>query len=329
MFYSLLKIIRRILKSIGKKEEYFIDLIKFYNFKNEVNKYNLPENFNPSKEISSKIKIFATIPFFYNEKKIDKLFIVCENIIKISKKSKIIILTNNISAKQLKKLKNKSKKFPNIKLKIHKNILNNRLLPWYHVSLMKEAYKDTTYSHFLYLEDDICINKENFLYWCNSRNALKKFNLIPGFIRIEKNKNDLYAIDFIKKVKKNKLANVSINKSYNFISHKYPYQAMYLYDRELIKEHLDGPSSNPDCGHGAFNTNFIDKRMINLDLMAKASIGLTYINVPSGFESRIVVLYNLNKKQLDEKCYINHLSNKYSKLKNSWFGNYKVGEVIE
>ena len=82
-------------------------------------------------------------------------------------------------------------------------------------------------------------------------------------------------------------------------------------------------------GHGAFNTNFIDKRMINLDLMAKASIGLTYINVPSGFESRIVVLYNLNKKQLDEKCYINHLSNKYSKLKNSWFGNYKVGEVIE
>ena len=68
MFYSLLKIIRRILKSIGKKEEYFIDLIKFYNFKNEVNKYDLSENFNPSKEISSKIKIFATIPFFYNEK---------------------------------------------------------------------------------------------------------------------------------------------------------------------------------------------------------------------------------------------------------------------
>ena len=29
---------------------------------------------------------------------------------------------------------------------------------------------------------------------------LKKFNLIPGFVRIEKNKNDgeLYAIDFVK-----------------------------------------------------------------------------------------------------------------------------------
>ena len=36
---------------------------------------------------------------------------------------------------------------------------------------------------------------------------------------------------------------------------------------------------------------YIDKRMINLDLMAKASIGLTYMNVPKGFESRIVVLY--------------------------------------
>ena len=35
--------------------------------------------------------------------------------------------------------------------------------------------------------------------------------------------------------------------------------------------------SNPDCGHGAFNLKYLDKRMINLDLMAKANIGLTYM----------------------------------------------------
>ena len=72
---------------------------------------------------------------------------------------------------------------------------------------------------------------------------------------------------------------------------------MYLYDRKLMKEHLHGPSSNPDCGHGAFDTNFLDKRMVNLDLMAKANIGLTYINVPEGFFNRIVIPFNLNKNQ--------------------------------
>ena len=104
---------------------------------------------------------------------------------------------------------------------------------------------------------------------------------------------------------------------------------MYLYDRELMKEYLNGPSSNPDCGHGAFDLKYLDKRMINLDLMAKANIGLTYINVPKGFNSRLVIPYDLNIKKLSQICFIKHLSNKYSKFENSWFGNYKVEEVID
>ena len=57
------------------------------------------------------------------------------------------------------------------------------------------------------------------------------------------------------------------------------------------------------------DTNFIDPRMINLDLMAKANIGLTYINTPSGFFNRMVTLYNNEKKQIDVNCQIKHLSN--------------------
>ena len=33
MFYTLLKIIRKITKSIGKKEEYFIDSLNFHDLK--------------------------------------------------------------------------------------------------------------------------------------------------------------------------------------------------------------------------------------------------------------------------------------------------------
>ena len=194
---------------------------------------------------------------------------------------------------------------------------------------MKDAFKNKNYTHFLYIEDDICINKENFLYWNNSRKILKKYHLIPGFIRTEKKNGKLYAIDFVKKNIKNKLPYIPINNNLSFISHKFPYQGMYLYDRELMKEHLEGPSSNPDCGHGAFNLKYLDKRMINLDLMAKANIGLTYMDVPKGFNSRIVIPYDLSKNEISSISFIKHLSNKYSKFKNSWFGNFKVNEVIK
>ena len=67
--------------------------------------------------------------------------------------------------------------------------------------------------------------------------------------------------------------------------------------------------------------------MINLDLIAKANIGLTYIKVPQGFFNRIVIPYDLNKNQINTICQINHLSNKYIK-KKSWFGNIKVKDAI-
>ena len=88
----------------------------------------------------------------------------------------------------------------NIKLIIVENIVNNRLLPWYHLNLMRKLYNNKEITHFLYLEDDILIDKNNLNYWINSRKVLKRFNLIPGFIRTEVNQNDneLYAIDFKK-----------------------------------------------------------------------------------------------------------------------------------
>ena len=154
--------------------------------------------------------------------------------------------------------------------------------------------------------------------------------MIPGFVRTEINQknNEVYAIDFVKENNLKYLPKVSIGNDYYFVNHKYPYQGMYLYDRELMKEHLFGPSSNPDCGHGAFDTNYIDPKMINLDLMAKANIGLTYMNTPYGFFNRIVTLFNRDKKEIDNQCLIKHLSNKYSNTK-SWHGNIKVKDAIK
>ena len=68
--------------------------------------------------------------------------------------------------------------------------------------------------------------------------------------------------------------------------------------------------------------------MINLDLMAKANIGLTYINIPEGFFSRMTLLYNKKRSSIDDMCQIQDLSNKYSNTE-SWFGNIKIKDTIE
>jgi len=325
----LLERLRKFFKSVGKKEEKINDVITNLKFRKNDNFTNFTdENFTPDKEITDNIKLAAIIGFFYNETKLPILFKVCESLVKISNKSEIYILTNSISPSQKEKIENEVDE--KIKIILIEEIVHNRLLPWYHLNLMRKLYDKEEITHFLYLEDDILFNRSNFNYWINSRKILRKSNLIPGFTRVEINQNnkELYAVDFTKKNNIKKLPKIKVNENYEFVNHKFPYQGMYLYDRELMKEHLQGPSSNPDCGHGAFDTNYIDSRMINLDLMAKANIGLTYINAPSGFFNRMVTLFNIKEKEIDYNCQIQHLTNKYTNL-DSLHGNIKLKDAIK
>ena len=68
--------------------------------------------------------------------------------------------------------------------------------------------------------------------------------------------------------------------------------------------------------------------VFDLDLMAKANIGLTYINAPSGFFNRMVTLFNIKEKEIDNNCQIQHLTNKYANL-DSLHGNIKLKDAIK
>ena len=330
MFIKLLIIIRKILRSIGKREENIKDLIilklfqKDYQFQNLNNK-----DFNPYLKIINNVKVAATITFFYDKEKIINLTKVCKGLYEISNQNEIYIFTNKVFSENELELSEALRK--SLKINIIQEPINNRLLPWYHINFMRKLFiSRTDITHFAHLEDDILLNKNNFNYWLNSREVLKKLNLIPGFVRTEINDKDknIYAIDFLKKNFIKNLPKIKINDNYYFVNHKYPYQAMYLYDRDLMNEHLNSPSSNPDCGHGAYDINYLDSRMINLDLMAKANIGLTFINVPKGLHNRMVVLYSIKNNRIDKVCEIQHLSNKYANTKSS-FGNIKIEEAIK
>ena len=40
---------------------------------------------------------------------------------------------------------------------------------------MRKRIADTSFTHFLYLEDDIRVTKKNLIYWINARNSLRNY----------------------------------------------------------------------------------------------------------------------------------------------------------
>jgi len=338
-FFYLSNILRKIFKSLGKKENFFQELSIFFKWKKiylkikknnniDFNFLNYTKNQNNFSDLFPK-KVAVCISFYYSKKKIKNLKKVCQNLCNIFEKIDLTIICNKNSLEIQKKIFDKKKKL-NIKIYCPSSILHPRLLPWEHVPIMKEKLRKKIYTHFLYLEDDILIKKINITYWLLARKFLKKFKLIPGFIRTELNYNDkvLYSADFLKKDNFNLKPKI-FSEKYNiaFTNISYPYCGMYFYDKELMEEHLNGISSNPDYGHGSCDIRYLNPRVINLDLMAKANIGLTYKDVPEGFLNRSIVPVKIQDKIIDDSCLIEHLSNKYTNTKSS-YGRIKIKKLF-
>ena len=331
MFVFLLEKARRLFKSLGKYEFDLIDkiilsintsikrnkniILNEASFK-KINKYS-KNNSNNSRKLS------IVICFHFKLKKIKKLLKVCSNISNYNFNNHITIITNNISKSQkkilIKKIKQKLKKFSIVEIK---NCPEPNLLPWYSLNVMRENYKIKSFTHFLYLEDDIIVSSKNINYWIYCRKILKKYNLIPGFIRYELYKKNLFSIDNPKKIKITKMPNIISNcKKFGFVNLKYPYQAMYLMDRQLMNEYLKGSSATIDFG-------FHNRIMKNLyPIKELASIAIAYNKLPDGYHSRYMIPF-IESKQIPEYCLIKHLDNKYVKRKNSNYGKIKIQNLL-
>jgi hypothetical protein len=194
------------------------------------------------------------------------------------------------------------------------------LLTWSHFVVFKRLIDDKSITHFMYLEDDLLVTKENMDYWNESLETLQPLGLIPSFLRIEKNYTDSlwYSSDAQEQFYFQKLPKVFKNLDYVFINLPHPYQGMYLLTRELMLEHLNGKSSNPDSDSGGW---FIRE---------KAAQGLTFQNVPEGYTSRNLVGFNLINRKFDPRSFIHHLPDNYANQRSPHhtLGSIQVDNVI-
>ena len=192
------------------------------------------------------------------------------------------------------------------------------LLTWSHFDVFKGLIEDLSFTHFMYLEDDLLVTKDNFEYWLESLKTLQPLGLIPSFLRIEQKKSNSkwYSSDAKERFRFRKLPKVYKNPDYTFINLPHPYQGMYLLTRELMIEHLQSPSSNPDFGEWG--------------IRERAGHGLTFQNVPEWCTSRNLVGFDLKTQQFDPRCFIHHLPNNYANraTPDDKLGTIPIDEVI-
>ena len=172
------------------------------------------------------------------------------------------------------------------------------LLPWCHLSLFRGLFDtDDSYSHFLYLEDDLAISRNNIEYWMRAEQKLSPLGLIPGFMRFEERPDGARVSSDVYRVHNyHDMARVE-GPDYAYVNFRYPYQGMYLMNRNMMAEFMAGSGSGPD--HGPWK------------IRESATQGLIWRNVPPGCFSRSFVGYERGIG-VDDAALIHHLPNNYA-----------------
>ncbi len=256
------------------------------------------------------------ITFHYVKERIQYLQKTVKFFPQLSRDTEIFIVTNTKSLDQHEEIREAVGN--NIKIYVPKHIGHPYLLTWAHFDIFREFFHaNQEITHFMYLEDDIQIKPNNIKYWLKGRENLRKFGLIPSFLRyeIKDSNSEKYSTDITIQVKFNEIPKIKVpDTNYYYINFPQPYQGMYLLDRDLAREHLFGLSSDPDFGKWR--------------IREKAAQGLTFASIPYGFTSRNLVGYDSSLNQVDHDSLIHHIPNNYANNSQSKFGKLRIQDLI-
>ena len=205
------------------------------------------------------------------------------------------------------------------------------LLTWVHKKLMLEKFRDPSYTHFMCIEDDMEVTPANMRYWLHNREVLRPYNLYPSFLRVEWNTvdsqwamtdselGDSYSIS--------KSPRLNLDGGHHFINLPKSYQGIFLYDRELMQEHIDAVLFDlfqfiPDWQNRILNAHW------PLCLTEAAVFGLTYINVNPGCYSRNFLPFFPKYRMVDPQCFVHHLPDKYTNMPESTSGKVYIRDML-
>jgi hypothetical protein len=218
--------------------------------------------------------LICNITFFYNEKRLNNLYRVIKEILHLNSLNVKIIIHSN--------------------LKFDINLDSVSVLYYdmsnidpYHLSWMYRGYmknNNQKYDYYLYLEDDILFNNDNFKYWLENYKIIEDNGYNLGFLRIEVKNKEEYVTDILKGEKHTEIVNLK-DKKYLIFNRKYC--GFWLYDYETFK-------------------NFVNK-----DDFAKIPNSMIREEAASGINSKKTTIIPLSNNVPDTRCKVYHLTNNY------------------
>ena len=279
-------------------------------------------------------RILVDITFHYNESKLQYLFQVIRAFSEYPIESiDMIIVTNVAAADKLHNITSlcspliaphPARPGSNKTLSVESfaDLADPWHLPWCHKHLISGKFLDAKsgYSHYIHIEDDILVSFDNFNYFVRYRDLLRSKGLIPSFQRVEYNSNNnrLYLVDQIGVSDFLSRKKVDVDE-FAFVNPDYPYNAMFILDRDLALEYVNTRSFDQDCS--------ADVRP-QWGLAERASMGLCFENPPVGFSCRYAIPVNRVTLNTPYWSWVYHITNNYTKNARVRFGKTQPDQLF-
>lgn len=288
------------------------------------------EEYTPSDETlgrAKKCKVLAAIAHHFNVDRLQYLSSVFSGLAAFPDID-IVVTTNTFDVGEIEQIRlafdqatQEVASVPHLEILSYGNLSHPFYLTWCHKEIMNSEFanKESSYTHFIYLEDDMKLDFLNFCYFIEFRETLRPFGLLPAFLRVEYSKNQGAFVNSDNRTKINLKQKSALQiQELLFINPTNPYNAGFVMDRELIHEYLSSRSFD----------RLKSKSVSNWDIRERAAMGLTFEKIPLGFHSRYVVPLSLESGKCLRCAWIFHLPNNYADNPKTSFGKIPMDELF-
>jgi hypothetical protein len=279
-----------------------------------------------SVEEARQSSVLVAITFHYDSKRFCYLEQVLSFLATFPKVD-IVIITNTKEEKKIRQIEESFQKVNGTtpikgskSIRSFPTLEHPHNLTWCHKDLISNEFFDQKngYTHFIYLEDDMGLDFNNFSYFVHFRKEFKNLGVIPSFLRVEVNQNNAFvSTDYTSRVNIDNRFQVHYE-NYVFVNPKNPYTACFILDHELAQEYVASPSFDRTKS----------SVLCNWGTRERAAMGLCFVNVPPDFTSRYVIPLVKKSHLIPSYIWIYHLPHNYANDPTTNLGKIKIENLF-
>jgi hypothetical protein len=237
-------------------------------------------------------RLLARVAFYFRRQRLKYLVEVTEQLRLLPFSDVVIGVDTNSAAAQ-----NLIRNFCAVdEITVHSNLKTPLGLVWTNRAAMKSSFP--AFDYFLYIEDDMLLTPAAVSIWHERLPVLTKRGFLPGFLRVEHNRRgELVASDFQHPDTRD---SVLIIDDKPYLHTKFPYQALWLYDKETMRAFMSSgtfENGNPRDAHKP---------------LENSALGFTFEPTGQGYRSRYLLPLT-SSIQIDPRCYVYHMPSNYGR----------------